>query len=279
MLCFVCSTRLVSILVVVLAGCASAKEKPAQEVSPATNSAEENSVKAPPECLETLQTGSNSVLDEHRGKGVNVPDFAKQYRAASIDPDSFTPVEVVKDYQIGKTALLWFVADLSEVVVNAAVLSDLKVAEVTRLTTGTPTPIGTLGELGRGKISGREMLKFLIHARAIGTYIHIGSALCIEHEEETSAGYVARVSGTHTYFTNKENVDDVHFEFRMGSAATPAGRALGRPGHLLRTRRSKWARSTGQAVGAAHVALCGLDTGFEVPVAQAPSPGACERRE
>lgn len=212
-----CSARLVSILVVVLASCASAKEKPAQEAS-AAKADEGTSVKAPRECLETLQAGRDSVLDEHRGKGVNVPDFAKQYRAASIDPDSFTAVELVKDYQIGKTPLLWFVADLSEVVVNAAVLSDLNVAEVMRLTAGTPTSIGTLTELGRGKIAGREMLKFLIHARVIGTYVHIGSDLCIAHEGETSGGYLARVSGTHTYFTNKKNVDPVHFEFRMGDA-------------------------------------------------------------
>ena len=120
-------------------------------------------------------------------------------------------------------------ADNSEVVVNAAVLSDLNVAEVTRLTEGTPTAIGTLGELGRGKISGREMLKFLIHARAIGTYIHIGADLCIAHEEETGGAYVARVSGTHTYFTSKENIDDVHFEFRMGDKGQLEITALASP--------------------------------------------------
>lgn len=168
---------------------------------------------AAPPCLEPITVGrTGSILSEHRGQGVQVDDFATRYRADDIDPDRYRPVAAVQRYQIGSTPLLWYVEDKSEVVVNAAVLSDLNVAEVTSMHAGEAVTIGSLTELGRGKIDGRELAKFLIHSRTIGTYVHIGAELCLEQEERSGGSYHAVIAGEHTFFTNEENRRDVRFE-------------------------------------------------------------------
>jgi len=168
-----------------------------------------------PACLEAISVQrDDSVLDELRSLGFSAADTPTSYRAIYIDPETFIPVKSVAAYQIGATPLLWFTEDRKEAVVNAAVLSDLQFINVAQRDVSEPFALGKVSELGIGKIAGRELLKFLLFSGTIETYVHIGADLCIVSEKVDGTSYVAQVSGTHTYFTNKKHVEPLHFSFR-----------------------------------------------------------------
>ena len=169
-----------------------------------------------PGCLAEFEIGRHrSVLEEQRSLGGDAPDFAERYPAEYIDPDTYVPVKAVERYQIGKTPLLWFRPKKDLAVVNAAVLSDLAVADPLSMAAGESAVVGTLGELGRGKISGRALLEFLLYSRAIATYVHIGSEVCLVEEDESEGSYTASVRGEHTFFTSRENVVPFAFRFEI----------------------------------------------------------------
>ena len=166
-----------------------------------------------PDCLERITVDqAHSVLSEQRRVGPPAADFQTRFRAEYLDPAAQVPVEVVRAYQIGGTPLLWFDVAKTEAVVNAAVLTDLVVADVTAIRAGEQVAIGQLSELGIGQLGGRELVKFLIAARVIATYVHIGAELCLveEHVDEAS-GYRARFTGQHTFFTSQKHVKPLAF--------------------------------------------------------------------
>ena len=175
-----------------------------------------------PDCLERVTVDqARSVLSEQRRVGPPAADFQTRFRAEYLDPAVQVPVEVVRAYQIGGTPLLWFDVTKTEAVVNAAVLSDLVVADVTAIRTGEQVEIGQLGELGIGQLGGRELVKFLIAARVIATYVHIGAELClVEEHDAQAAGYRARFTGAHTYFTSSKHTKT--FAFSVAIDATGA---------------------------------------------------------
>ena len=94
-------------------------------------------------------------------------------------------------------------------------LSELKVVDTTGLRAGSREVIGMLGELGRGKIEGPELAYFLLRADVVQTYAHIGSSVCLVEERSDEAGYRARFTGEHVYFTNGEQRDAFAFELRL----------------------------------------------------------------
>jgi hypothetical protein len=210
-----------SALVVVVIACSSSPpgdeaRTAADEAEPMTVSPKDKTPKMPAttdDCIARITVdGNDSVLDEQRSVGPRADDFFEHYEAHYIDPDTFVPVKAVARYKIGDTPLLWFTADKSAAVVNAAVLTTLTVADATRMGVGERALVGQLTELGRGKISGRDLVEFLIHARVIATYVHIGAELCLRGETDTDGHYTARFTGEHTYFTNEENVDEFAFD-------------------------------------------------------------------
>ncbi|MBV1860370.1 MAG: hypothetical protein KUG77_18300 [Nannocystaceae bacterium] len=174
-------------------------------------------------CLATFNFDSGgSVLEEQRSRGgaKRWDDFAKRYTAAYLDPDHEHPVNAVDTFRIGGTPLLWFTPDFATAVVNAAVLSDLAVVDAMSLGVGERAPIGSLGELGQGKIKGRDLLHFLMRADVIQTYAHIGSTVCLMAETHGEGGYQARLSGEHVYFTNQKNRDAFAFSFVLDADGT-----------------------------------------------------------
>lgn len=208
------------VLVCVLSGCdrGEPSQPPPAAVTQTTPAEPEPVTKttpAPTPCLARYSFDSDSsVLDEQRRRGgaARWDDFARRYDAAYLDPDSDHPVEVVESFRIGDTPLLWFRADFSEAVVNAAVLGPLKVVDGTRIRVGERETIGALTELGLGKIGGRELAHFLLRADVVHTYVHIGSSVCLVEESTGPDGsYRGRFSGEHTYFTNEEMVDRFGF--------------------------------------------------------------------
>lgn len=165
-------------------------------------------------CVVTLTTGRNgSVLDEQRSVGPPAYDFFATYPAATIDPVAQAPVKLVEQYQIGGRPLLWYTADKAGVVVDAAAMSELVVADATRMRAGETARVGQV----LGEIPGRELALFLVHARAIATWVHIGAELCLAEERSVDGAYTARFTGEHTYFTNEENVEPLDFEVTIAA--------------------------------------------------------------
>ena len=212
------------LLFVLAVGCASTDEpaSPSQAAVPAApkkaKPEPEPKAEAPAKCIQTFEIDNDhSVLEEQRRRGgaQRWDDFPKKYAAAYVEPETQHPVERVESIQIGKTPLLWFTADFSEAVVNAAVLTELTAVDAPGLKVGTRVTVGGLTELGQGKIEGRTLLEFLLKAEAIRTYWHIGSKVCLLSDDAKGGTYRAELSGEHVYFTNEENRDEFGFSFEL----------------------------------------------------------------
>ena len=173
-----------------------------------------------------------SVLAEQRQRGgaARWDDFPTRYPAAYLDPDADHPVELVARFEVGATPLLWFTADFSEAVVNAAVLSELAIVDATGLAVDQQATIGRLTELGLGHLrgaawastglGGRELAEFLLAAGVVQTWVHIGSELCLLAEHDDEHGYRARFTGEHEYYTNEANLDPLGFELVVTAAGS-----------------------------------------------------------
>lgn len=179
----------------------------------------------PQACLEQLTVDPHrSVHAEQESLGPPAADFQRRFAAADIDPTAQRPVAATAAYQIGGTPLLWWNAGFTEAVVNAAVLTELRVVDATRLATGSTETVGRFSERGVGHIAGRDLVKFLIAARVIATYVHAGAELCIAEEHDDPTGYRARITGHHTFYTNTKNVEPLAFTVTINPGGTIAVR-------------------------------------------------------
>jgi hypothetical protein len=169
------------------------------------------------DCLARYSLGQTSVLDEQRRRGgaKRWDDFAERYPAAAIDPATHHAVEVVADYRVNDSPVLWFTPDFADAVVDAAMLGELTIVDATRLRIGERVEIGTVTAAGRTVLDGRRLAEFLLKSDAIQTYVHIGSTLCLLTEVEDENGYRAEFTGEHEYYTNEENHDPLAFSLEM----------------------------------------------------------------
>lgn len=213
-------------LVSLLLGCPSGRPVPAPPPKPATTEAPMPEETAP-DCVERFSLGAEGgVLAEHRQHAA-VNDFHTGFPARPIDPAAQAPVRATERFQVDGRPLLWYSADKSEVVVDAAVLSDLTVVDATNLRVGEQAKVGLLLPSAQGKLGGRELTRFLLESRAIATWVHLGADLCLRGEETTPEGaYYARFTGEHTFFTNEKNVRPLKFDVRV----EPGGEILVRGG-------------------------------------------------
>lgn len=162
-------------------------------------------------CLARLKLDARtSVLAEHR-EHYAVRDFASRIACDVINPDIRHPVARVAHYQAGGTPLLWYRADFSELVVDATALSDLDVVDMTSLPVGETRTIGRRNERILGLVSDRDLVAFLLEARVIATWVHLGASLCLVAEDCSGDAYTARFTGTHVYMTQKKNVQALAF--------------------------------------------------------------------
>jgi hypothetical protein len=168
-------------------------------------------------CLARYALGQQSVLDEQRSRGgaQRWDDFAKGYPAATIDPATHHAVEVVADYRVADTPLLWFTPDFAAAVVDVAMLGDLQIVDATRLGIDERIEIGTVTAAGRAGLRGRRLAEFLLKSDAIQTYVHIGSTLCLIAEVDDANRYRAEFTGEHEYYTNEENHDPLAFSLEI----------------------------------------------------------------
>lgn len=78
--------------------------------------------------------------------------------------------------------------------------------DATKLSTGEAKPVGEPVD----DVRGVAMVEALLRSNTILSWIHIGSELCL-----SEADGVVAVEGTHTYFTNEENVVPIAFDVRL----------------------------------------------------------------
>src|SRR5690606_19116974 len=174
----------------------------------------------PVTCLARYQLMSHtSVLEEQRRRGgaQRWNDFVKRYPAATIDPATHHPVEVVADPRLGDAPLLWFPPDFSDPVVDATLFGDLQIVDATRLGVGDRAELGTLTERGRARLRGRALVEFLLESGAIQAFMHVGATLCLLAEVEDVRGYRAELGGEHEYYTNEENHDPLWFAVEIAA--------------------------------------------------------------
>lgn len=229
--------RLLAVLgVVVLAGCRSGSDgtdttarSPKAELAadtadePATKRGDDGMAADPePTCLARWAIDhEDSVLREHRTHA-KVDDFHERYRAEAIT-EQHAPVEAVARFQIDHRPLVWLTPDKSDVVVDGERLSELTVVDAA-LGLDAPRTLGALklplADAATAGLDGRGLLEALIRAGAIRTYMHIGASLCLVRESSDRGGYQARVEGTHEYYTNEQNIDDVAFTFEVTADGT-----------------------------------------------------------
>lgn len=178
------------------------------------------------DCVLRLELDSHaSLLEEHRSHAA-VDDFHPGIEAAAVAP-GFHPALATAALTVSSRPALWFTADYARVVVDETLASALQAVDATRLGAGETKRIGTLTAKAREGLGGRGWVELLLRAHVIGTWIHIGSQLCLSAERESEAdGYRVAVDGEHTYFTNEENVEPIHFDVAIASdgAVTVIGR-------------------------------------------------------
>lgn len=178
----------------------------------------------PPEettgCIAQWSLGSPNVLDELRKHGA-VDDFPKTYPAKVFEPPKrFEAMEALASKDVDDTPYLWRDVEENVAVVDARAFGDLTIADATRLPEGESATIGTLTTDGHKDLYPRAVLAFLLESRALATWAHIGSELCLTSERSEPGRYVAVVKGTHTYFTNEKNEDPLRFEFSIEADAS-----------------------------------------------------------
>lgn len=163
--------------------------------------------------LLTLERDSNtSLLSEQRRLGPAMHDFAESYSAAAIDA-RYTPMKTTGAFTVDGNPLFFLTPERDAVVVDQRVFSDLRCVEPMRLKAKETASIGTV----RQPMPPRDLARLLITADVVRTYIHIGSQLALVEESTDETGWTGAFEGTHTYFTNEENVDRVAFSLRVGA--------------------------------------------------------------
>ena len=189
--------------------------------NPSSLSAEPTKSPASESVLMKLNRDSDdSILAEQRSKGgVPLYDFPKEYRAAEIDPDKYVPLNRTGNFKVDGQPLFWLTPSLAEVVVDNRVFGDLTVVNATFLGGGERVVVGKLNR--QDALPPRKMAELLITADVVLTWAHIGSELALV-KERTDNGWVGVFEGTHTYYTNDENIDPVEFELFIETDGTLA---------------------------------------------------------
>lgn len=161
-------------------------------------------------CLDRMSPNSQtSLLHTLRNAGASIADFPKTIAARAIDPEVDTPLPAFGKGTDG-TAIFWMGSDKVPVV-DARVLGPLKTAHVTQMKAGESVQVGRIADPEATALA--EVSKHLIHAGIILTYVHIGAELCVERESTQKRRII---SGSHTYFTQTENKDEVRFSVVLG---------------------------------------------------------------
>jgi hypothetical protein len=155
-------------------------------------------------CMTTLQMMEhNSLLSEVRSMGVSARDFPKEFPARIPSATEHRPLKA-GGVGPGGEALFWLDTEGTPFV-DARMYGPLKAVSVPSLDAGVTATVGQV--VAKPMPALAVLVRQLIEADVIGTYVHLGSSLCLK---DLLGG--VHVTGTHTYMTNTENIDPLDFK-------------------------------------------------------------------
>jgi hypothetical protein len=165
-------------------------------------------------CLEEFAvTHAESVLQEQRRVGPAAPDFQQKFAAAAIDASTYQAVKAVERFRVGGSPILFFTPDRKTAVVDAKVFGDLDAVDPLKMSPGQGAKVGKVLASAQA-LPRREVARFLILAGIVRVYWHVEASVCFKSETSGPDGYRLRVTGEHTYFTNKRHRE--RFDFEIG---------------------------------------------------------------
>ena len=141
-----------------------------------------------------------TLFEEARRLGVRLPDQPANLPSEAPDEIKHKPLSAV---MLDGKAAVW-ASEEGKLFVDKALFGPLKVARPDILGRGEQVHVGQL--LATESVDTIDLIRQLMVSNIIMTFAHIGSELCIE---PTSTGI--SVTGTHTYYTNEKNVDELSF--------------------------------------------------------------------
>ena len=149
----------------------------------------------------TLRRDSDhSILAELRRKGYSQNDFLERIPSRSVNLD-MSAATVTKNILFQGKPMLYI--DAKGGFVDASVFSDLETISIAKLPSKKHFIIGTV----KKEVPLDTLARFLITADVICTYIHMESQMEVVFPSSSRA----EVRGSHTYFTNEENIEPFAF--------------------------------------------------------------------
>jgi hypothetical protein len=136
-------------------------------------------------------------------------------KALACDPAVYDGFARLEKYSTGGEPLIFRARGKKIVGVNNKYFSDLHRADATRIGRDSVIGLGNARVPLSSNMPPEKLAAFLVESQLIVTYWHIGSELCLEKEAMTAAEYTAYFTGSHTYFTNKKNVEPLRFAVRI----------------------------------------------------------------
>lgn len=134
----------------------------------------------------------------------------KQLAAVAIEP-SFERPKHLERFAQGGEPLLAIDRKQRRVVVNQKFFSKIARADVTRLGRNDHATLGQVIDPAL-RARGKDVVLFLLTSELIQTYIHMGSRLTLAELQDDAAGYRARITGSHVFFTNSRHEEKLDFE-------------------------------------------------------------------
>lgn len=161
-------------------------------------------------CLDVINTDNSGSLDSQFEEFVN--DNELKPLVVGTKKTSFVDLESVKDYTINDKTVAWVDNKNLEIVFDKTYFKELILRDATSVGNTYPGVIHTklLDEWG-----GRKIANFLLESQVINTYWHMGAVLCLAEEDDNELEYVATYQGTHEYFTNERNVEELNFKITI----------------------------------------------------------------
>ena len=154
--------------------------------------------------MTTLHIESHrSLLEEVRGQGVPARDFPTKFPAQTPKTTEHRPLKAGGVGPEGE-ALVWVDRDGAPFV-DARVFGPLQAVSVPSLDSGATVSVGQV--VAKPVPAASVVVRQLIEADVIGTYVHLESTLCLK---DIPGG--VHITGTHTYMTNAENIDPLDFK-------------------------------------------------------------------
>lgn len=91
--------------------------------------------------------------------------------------------------------------------------TDLVPVDATALTASVT--VGVASPAARATKSPRKLVEMLLCSLIIRTFVHVEAEVCLESEQESDAQYLATFRATHTFYTQKKNVQPYRFSVTL----------------------------------------------------------------